>query len=190
MSEAILFSPHHDDAELFSAYACLRYKPLVVVCFGDATVQADRGITAAMRREETSAAMDVLGCEWDELPITDHTDPASLVDAEQVLEACMEELRDSGRWSHVIAPAWEHNGHEGHNMVANTVTRVWRDVQVTRYTTYTRGGGRTITDREVAPEPGWRATKLKALACYSSQIEERSTRSWFCHPDMLREFVA
>ncbi|MDH4038584.1 MAG: PIG-L family deacetylase [Candidatus Krumholzibacteria bacterium] len=189
MSEAILFSPHADDESLFAAYMCLRYKPLVVVCFGDMRAQHHLGINAGERTAETSAAMDVLECEWDMLPITDRVDPASLSLAREQLVACMEELRDSERWTTVIAPAWEHNGHEGHNLVADCATKVW-GTNIIRYLTYMRGSGRTTSGLEVTPEPGWRALKYRALACYASQIEERSTRPWFADTNVLREWQA
>lgn len=186
-SKAILFSPHSDDAELFSAYQCLKHKPLVVVCFESHQQHQRHGITHKQRVQETSAAMDVLECQWDQLPISDHTDDFSVAHNRGLLLGCMEELRDSNRWNIVIAPAWEHNGHEGHNLVADCATQVFNTT--IRYMTYSRGNGRSRSSREVAAKPGWATKKLRAMACHQSQIELGDTRPWF-GGEWWREWVA
>jgi hypothetical protein len=56
------------------------------------------------------------------------------------------------------------------------------------FATYIRGEGRTVTDRPVVGSPDQIGRKLRALACYRSQIAEPSCQPWFL--DGLTEYLA
>jgi hypothetical protein len=89
----------------------------------------------------------------------------------------------------VWAPMQEEKGHEQHNLVAWAAEVVFGG-RVRSYATYSRGSGRTRTDNEVIPKPDWPALKLRAMACYASQINLDNCQPWFRSDDMLREWIA
>lgn len=158
----ILISPHSDDESLFGAFTILREKPLVIIVT-DSARQAVKGITAAQRREETIAAMKILGAEVQFLGIPDDQLAASLW------------------WTllpqaeHIYMPAYEEDGNRDHNWIAKSRPD---GGNVTRYLTYTTHGKSTGGNR-VPFEPEWVGLKLQALACYKSQIAEPSTCEHF-----------
>lgn len=156
----LLLSPHHDDAELFASYACLRYRPHVVVCFTGGT----RYGATDVRQAETAAAMRILGCEWSAL-------------YEQTDRAAYLESLDPAR---VFAPMPEPDGNAEHNFVGELALDLWPD-RVTLYTTYTPSG-RTVVGDPVRVEAGWKDLKRRALACYVSQIAHPGTRPHFRRP--------
>ena len=55
------------------------------------------------------------------------------------------------------------------------------------YLTYKRGSMRS-RGTEVPFEPKWAWLKLRALACYQSQVELENTMPWFID-DTFREYV-
>jgi hypothetical protein len=78
-------------------------------------------------------------------------------------------------------------GHEQHNLVAEVARTIFGD-RVQPYLTYVRGQMRT-RGTEVPFEPQWVSRKLRALACYESQIAlTGNTQPWFMD-DTLREYV-
>lgn len=181
---ALLLSPHHDDAELFACFQCLRHRPRVIVCTTP-KLQEQFGVDAAERESETGAAMEILGCQWEQL---------TFFDTEENL---FEPLRDwlrldidwSGKPATVIAPSYEDGGQPQHNAVAQAATEVFGD-NIIRYLTYTRYGGRSMNGTLVEPdEPEWIALKLQALACYRSQLRVPNCRPWFYDQLDLREFL-
>ena len=91
-----------------------------------------------------------------------------------------------GDWEHVYAPAVEDGGHEQHNLVGSEALLRYGNT-VRPYLTYRRGSMRSH-GREVMPEPGYVAAKMRALACYETQIELVATRPWFMD-DTLREYM-
>lgn len=155
----LLLSPHHDDAELFASYVLLRHRPFVAVCFAGSPRYGD----PATRRQETSEAMRILGCDWGKLPEGDLRSEL----------ACFAP-------THVWAPLPEPWGNCAHNLVGGLAAELWPD-RVTFYTTYTTAG-RTVIGDPVPVEPGWPDLKRVALACYRSQIEHPSTRPHFERP--------
>lgn len=171
----LFLSPHADDETLFGAFTIQREHPLVVVVF-DGVVQGRRGdaITPEMRRRETLDAMLELGA----LP------PLFLgySDADRAHETLEESLRDLNRRHKpevVWAPAVEKGGHEQHNLVGELADKIFPNVE--HYMTYRRLEGKS-TGRLVPVEPGMISAKLRALACYGSQIDHRDNR-----PHFLRE---
>lgn len=185
MSHVVLLAPHHDDETLFAAFQILRVKPLVIICTR-ALVQEQRGytfqrdgetlpITPLQRELETAAAMDVLGVEWEQWDIPDNQG-GTMHPLRNKIEAL------AADYYHCIAPAFEPGGHDDHNLVAayaNVAFESDEDNRLTRYLTYTRSHGRSTGGQRVEFEPGWPALKMRALACYESQIQHPSTRDHF-----------
>lgn len=161
----------NDDAELFAAFSCLRYRPDVVVCLRSYVEEARYGVTAETREAETAAALEILGCSWEQWPYRDDRPiPGDFFDL-------LMTRRDD--YDRVFAPAVEDGGHEHHSKIGQVAEAVFGD-RVVSYLTYTRHGGRSRDGVEVVPEPGWIAKKSRALACYRSQI---------ALPDMAPHFV-
>lgn len=171
---SLFLAPHNDDETLFGAFTLLAHKPDVVVVLRS-QVQDDRyGIKAVDREDETAAAMRVLGCEWKQLPWRDSDPPWD------VIESGFVPFRHG--YEVVFAPAAEEGGHDHHNALADLADRVWGD-RVQHYMTYTREGkseGRTLVPFDLE----WITLKLRAMACYRSQIE---TREAGCFPHFMRD---
>lgn len=171
---AVLFAPHRDDETLFASFTCLREKPDVIVCLdagGDVT--------------ETNAAMEVLGCVWMQWPFrAQHPDWDSI--REQIAIQALE-------YDHCFAPepAWVANGHEPHratpdgwgvlqhDRIGQFALEAFGPDRFTGYHTYTRWGGKVREGIEVAYEPEWLLFKLRALACYRTQIMYEATAPHF-----------
>lgn len=155
---------------------------MVVICL-KSQVQEDRGgPTAALREKETQSALWWLGQpSWRQGQIldTDPRGPDRLADE-------LEHLNFVHAPDRVWAPAWEVQGHEQHNVVAEAASSIFGDM-VQPYLTYQRGSMRT-RGTEVPFEPSWVWSKMRALCCYRSQIELDATRAWFVD-DTLREYV-
>lgn len=186
---AILLSPHHDDAELFAAYTLLRHRPHVIVCT-ESHAQEGAGITQKQREAETDQALAILGCTWHQWPVPDTRAADRLVEMRAWLRSWLPENNSGRTANHVFAPMVEDEGHEHHNLIGKLALDIFGRGRVTAYATYRRGEGRTHTETEVLPEPGWRALKLRALSYYVTQIDLAGTRPWFAQEDMLREWVA
>jgi LmbE family N-acetylglucosaminyl deacetylase len=180
---ALLFQPHSDDAALFAAFTCLHHRPHVVTVLAS-QLQWDRGtgIKAAEREAEDACAIESLGCTVEHWPYPDSApDWGAVENAMRLVDERLQPER-------VFAPAPEPDGHEQHNAVGNLAHDVFGQ-RVTGYLTYRREHGRSRSENEVAFKPSWPALKLRALACYESQIQEPSTRAWFLEL-CLREWVA
>lgn len=177
---ALLLEPHQDDAVLFAAFTCLRHRPLVVTVLAS-QLQADRGtgITNERREAENAHALGLLGCEVEQWGYPDSGPDWTAV------QWAMRSLAGEGEFELVFAPAVEDGGHEQHSEVGRIALQVFGD-RVRPYLTYRRGHGRTV-GQEVVPQPEWIGLKLRAMACFASQIAEPSTRPWFL--DGIREYV-
>lgn len=151
----LFLAPHSDDETLFGAFTVLRERPLVAV-----VMQME-----PERRKESRAATQILRAKIDFL---DWKQERPLVEL----------LRTFGQPEMVYAPASEERGNTDHNTVSEAARRAFE--HVTYYLTYTEAGKSTGTP--VPFEPGWPLLKLKALACYESQINRAS-----CQPHFLRE---
>jgi len=177
----LLFAPHNDDEALFCSFVIQREKPLVVIVF-DGHVQAKRGapITAQQRRTESLAAMDELGA----IP------PLFLgySDAEEVPATFADNIRnliERHKPEKVFAPAVEEGGHHQHNIVGRVVRAVFP--KTTHYMTYTSSG--KSLGVPVSAEPDMIRRKLRALACYQSQIELANCRDHF-QRDLIEYYQA
>ncbi len=174
----LLLSPHNDDEVLFAGYTVARETPLVLVVF-DSFVQPSRGFAEAgivQRRNETLIGVTMLTDGRSKVRfcgLRDDTnyDPKDIF--QSICQTVPEDIEE------VWAPAFEKDGHDGHNAVALAADNFACPTQ--RYTTYTRTLGRTRTPNIVKPEGSHVRKKLRALSMYKSQIdvEELGCRSWF-----------
>lgn len=177
---SLLLAPHNDDETLFASFICLREKPHVIVVF-KSQVQEDRfGITAATREAETDAAINILGCSWEQWNHRD-SDP----DWATIETALYDKGSELGP-TRVYAPAWEKNGNQQHNSVSSLATQIFDD-RVTDYLTYTTAG-KSTWGVPVAYEPEWVARKTAALACYRSQASLANCAEHFLRDQ--HEYVA
>lgn len=169
----LFLSPHNDDETLFGAFTIMRERPTVCVVF-DSYVQPSRGIRgceAHIRKSETLLALRELTegpfCVVPEVflrlsDINDWTNDVYKISNTLSLFKQVEEV-----W----APAFEHDGHTHHNVVAQAADVAFPG-KVTHYLTYTRTNGKSRSNVEVKPRTGDDiARKLKALACYKSQLQ-------------------
>lgn len=178
----VLLAPHNDDETLFASFVILRFRPHVVVCFRSERQQAV-GIDDVTRETETAAAMGILGTTWEQCPISDKAPDESALCAYLAASFVPDEV------GIVFAPLHEEGGHEQHNLVADVAARAFPGKQIVRYTTYRRGWPVTRTRTPIPFDPTWPALKLRALACYQSQISLPDTAPWFLD-NGLREFYS
>lgn len=167
----LFISPHNDDETLFGAFTILRERPLVLIVT-DSARQASKGITAEQRRIESQNALRVLGAPSAFLGIQDRDLEAWDLDTK--LSHFLEEF---GPFSHAYYPALEKDGNVDHNLISRVCDRIFAGIS-TRYLTYTTAGKSRSANR-VEFSPPWIQSKLKALACYRSQILEPSTLDHF-----------
>ncbi len=159
---SVFLSPHHDDAVLFGSFTLIREHPLVVTVF-DSYIQPSRGhkhcSTEARELEDHCAITEVLGCNLSFLGFRD--DAPDWYGIENAL------YKLSPQPERVYAPAFEETGNEQHNKLAIVANRVFGE-SVRYYKTYTKF--EKAKGVPVPFEPRWVALKLKAMACYESQI--------------------
>jgi LmbE family N-acetylglucosaminyl deacetylase len=164
----ILLSPHNDDETLFAAYTLIRHRPRVIIVT-DSYIQFNRGdnITAEQRREETMQAMEILGCPVEFWGLRDDK-----LSATEIVHKC----KQIGPQNEVFAPAVQ-GGNPQHDLVGQLAQKIFP--KFTLYTTYTRTELWTRGTREIVPTENEKELKLKALACYQSQINLLATRHHF-----------
>lgn len=156
----------------------------MITVLSDATYQQSRfGILKEQRMNENGQALFWLQAsdEWRLLNFSDENpDWKQVEDHLFMLDAAhLPEI--------VLAPMYEVGGHCQHNALALAAIEVFGG-RCRGYATYKRGHTRTQTDFEVPHEPEWPAKKLRAMACFASQINLANTRPWFSNWD--REFMA
>lgn len=177
---AILFAPHGDDETLFAAFTCMRERLHVIVCSHDANPEIREE-----RSRETTNAITILGCSHHEWPMS-----AADMDWHQARE-WMENWNSPERVDsppkRVFAPAVHPEGHEQHNRIGALALAVYGD-KVIPYCTYAPRGQRQEGRLPVVATPEMIARKLRAIACYRTQIENPSTRPWFYDLLDLREW--
>lgn len=178
---ALLLEPHQDDCALFAAFTAHAEKPHVVTVLRS-VVQERRGISGQTREWENKHAMHELGCQWGQWPFSD-SDP----DWDAIRDAIVGAAATYGR---VLAPHPEDGGHEHHNRIGEIAREAFGAGRVTCYVTYANGRQRNNDGlgEKVIPTPDAVQAKLRALACYRSQIAEPSTGHHFTdHP--LTEWI-
>lgn len=175
---SIFVSPHDDDHALFGAFTCLREHPILVVVF-DGHLQGQRGlpVTWQERASETAIAADILECS--RVVRLGFSDAGRMPSPAMIMEAIR--MHISGL-DHLYIPAIEDDGHEQHNRVGGLCEF---STPHTRYATYTRNGGKTVTASPVPILKGeWIASKLQALSVYKSQMNMDPRMG--CAPHFLR----
>lgn len=155
----LFLAPHNDDETLFGAFTIIRENPVVCVVFDSHMQQIPAG--AGVRRQETMLAMQELCAKSPVFLGMPDNDPIPLLKPK-----LQHEFPDP---EHVWAPAIEQDGHFDHSLVGRIADEIWPG-KVTHYLTYRRGIGKSRSRQEVPYEPEWILRKLRALACYSSQI--------------------
>lgn len=165
-----LLSPHDDDAALYAAITCLRVKPLIVIVT-DSYVQPARGevgCSAEERAEETRKANAILGCPTFRLGLHDGD-----LTRENVEKALADTIPTQAVG--IYAPALE-GGHPHHDIVAQAAANVFGRDNLSCYSTYSKLSQYREADLQPVGtnEIEWTREeydlKLKALACYESQI--------------------
>ncbi len=169
-TKAVFFSPHNDDESLFGAFTLLRERPHVVVVLRS-FVQEAQGVTYRQREAETAAAMEILGCTWEQWGFPD-TAPYWDEIRPRMRDLFLRGVRN------VWAPAQCATGHPQHNMVGKLVGHVWPQARF--YTTYSlRPSRRQTTEHPIEHEPWMVDLKRRALDCYRSQLGLRWQRPHF-----------
>ena len=169
---ALVLEPHHDDAVLFSSWNAIRHRAHIVTVLRSVN-QEGMGITHGEREAESSLAAQILGCrhsQWQE--------PDSAPDWERI-EVELRAYEAALAPEHVFAPWPEaRGGNQQHDAIGALAASVFPG-RVTHYTTYRTGGPRT-TGTPVPYEREWVLLKLRALACFRSQIRLGPVR-FFAH---------
>jgi LmbE family N-acetylglucosaminyl deacetylase len=173
----LFLSPHNDDETLFGAFTILREsKDLIVAIVFDSQVQVNAGNATCGRTErrlETLEALSILGISSPLL-----TAFLGFPDDRPILSWSFfaDAVHKIGEFESVYAPAVEDGGHDQHNFVGRMADMFFPN-RVTHYMTYTNRGKSIGTP--VRYEADWPVRKLRALACYTSQIALPSTRDHF-----------
>lgn len=190
---SLLLSPHNDDEGLFAALLIQRHNPVVVVCL-QSFKQGAAGHHNT-RELETAAALDILGCKhWSQWSFPDVSPPWSAI------RDAITDLAD--KFDHVFAPEprWERNQHtpdaiaDGygiahHDAIGQYALDAFGRDRFTGYLTYTKFGGRDTDGDPLEDVPAEHIqAKLRALACYRSQIALAATRPHFL--SNLNEYVS
>ena len=182
-----MLAPHHDDESLFAAFLVQEWNADVIVCFSPMSEERLHGQDPAKRLQEFWTACDYLGAgKQHSLDLSNETaNGLAAVRLPKMLRQV-----EMGEHERVYAPAFEINGQEQHNIVAQAAIEVYGAERVRHYTTYTRSGGRTTTDQPVEFDARMVSRKLRAMSAYRSQIDLLSTRGWFVDHPPIREYLA
>lgn len=183
----LIVSPHNDDAALFTAFAAQQYRPLILTVF-DSFVQSNRladGPTRDMRRAEDANAAKELGCEIEFGGVRDDAKDADL--RSLIYPVLLNYANAEEVWLPAVEPQ---GGHAQHDAIGQVGTDIFGR-KVHFYLTYSRTFGKSTWGRQVAIENGdWIAGKLRAMACYQSQLRDKRLG---CQPHFTRdlnEYVA
>jgi len=186
----LLISPHCDDESLFCAFTlCREAADIQVVVVFDGHIQAARGeaVTWPERRAETERALWELGVKKDPIFLGYSDNAVSLLAIDNHMGHLSTTLKPGDT---VYFPWQEPGGHEQHNLIGSICESNfgrWEGVLMKHYLTYTRHG-KSTGGKEVIPEPDWIILKLRALACYKSQITVANCREHFMRG--LHEYYA
>lgn len=185
----LLLAPHYDDEILFASYTLMRHRPTIWFVFAPQS-RAER----ETRGRESKTAMAQLGLSLEisavgayegegiagSLPdrLAQYLPPVDLLDRDP----------DTMYFDHVFAPAVYASGHLEHNSVGEVALEIYGKDRVTSYETYSRDAGRRQGGHLVEPTPDMIERKLRALACFRSQIEHPARRPWFYDMLDMREW--
>lgn len=175
----IFISPHNDDAVLFGSFTIQREKLMVLTVF-DSYRQVERGHEAcsrSARRREDTQAMKELGQDDVFFGGVPDNLPPDLI--EKAVRLTFEDYAALEIW----VPAEEQGGNEQHNLVARVGPEMFPRAKTHRYLTYTAAGKSTF-GVPVQCTGAMVRKKLRALACYQTQIEIDELGTW---PHFLRD---
>jgi LmbE family N-acetylglucosaminyl deacetylase len=187
----LFVSPHNDDEVLFGAFTLMTEKPYVAVVY-DSYIQDERGLPGCYwknRRSETIAACAVLGIPSEHIFFLGFPDNKPEVPGQiasrlltvkhlvslQTNPAILED------WETVYAPVqYSPKGNAQHNKVGIACAIAFSASQLKFYHTYT-ASGKVIGNKRVPVPENMPAVqlKLRALAEYTSQLAQWSTRDHF-----------
>lgn len=166
----LFLSPHQDDSVLFSSYTLLREKPCVV-SITHSTLQGDNGYERIL---EEYKAMRILG-----VPIM-----FLGIDEDKLTDSILyDELYPLYTEDVVYIPEYEVNGNPQHNIVNRVAKNIFPNIK--EYKTYTGLEDRTI-GKEIIPTDEELELKKKAMACYTTQINNPNTSHYF---NTTKEYV-
>lgn len=172
VNDVIFLSVHNDDEALFASYSLMRIRPLVIV-ITDSHIQPERGhkgCTAEIRRKETVAAMNIIGCPVVFLGIKD---------TELTEEILRERLKGFNPETFYI-PAIHEGGNPQHNLVGKVALELFGYKKCERYCTYVNGDFNIVQGGwEIKPTHTEMEIKNKMLDCYKSQLSLPSTAPHF-----------
>lgn len=183
----VFLDPHGDDSALFASFTIQREAALVIVVY-DSYIQVNRGNLSCdrdTRRHETMGAMQCLLGNKADVRFAGLRD-----DVEHSLEEIAMAIHHVLP-SHVEktwVPAWEPKGHQHHNLVSLAAESLFQQDSIRHYMTYTTAG-KSRGHEVPIPYGCWVRNKLKALACYRTQIDVERVG---CRPHFLadlREFT-
>lgn len=175
----LILAPHHDDVALFSAFNAIRHRAHVVVVFRSVKQEALYGITHEEREAEERAALSILGCTFEQWEFPD--DDPDWRGVEMRVASWQSECE------HYFVPVVELIGGNGqHSEVGNLAYQTLDRERVTSYLTYTQRG-KSDWGKPVEYEPDWVPLKLRALACYRSQMRTNAAEHFMRG---LHEYVA
>jgi len=195
MVKTLFISPHNDDEALFGSFIIQQELPEVWVVLDGITQRAEgkTNCTSEARRQESIAAVEILlGINYKSHQSIQFFGDQDYDPDWNRVSRLMESLSKQG-FSTVYAPYPEPHPshHKQHNQIGILATKVFPH-SLLFYTTYTRYHGKTGTSTPNARE--WKPTdglqiqkKLRALACYKSQMDVMGCREHFMRD--LREYV-
>jgi LmbE family N-acetylglucosaminyl deacetylase len=177
---AALLVPHADDETLFASSFIMRYDPDIYVCY------LPRGEDEReTRKNELQDALKELHGDYGYTWIGGYEGEPALRSLEERLinwrppPSFLDRKRHAVYYDHIIAPCPYEDGNVEHNLVGALAIKIYGPAYVTLYHTYGCSQGRVRLDNEVVLEPSEVSRKLRALACYRSQIEHEARRMWF-----------
>lgn len=182
--KALFISPHDDDSTLFGAFSIMRDNCDVLVVY-DSYVQVTRGADWCDRRtrhNETDKSLAVMG-------IGHHKRCGLRDDVAYEVDRLRDGFNFIG-YDRFYIPRYHSEGHAQHNLVSLAAQRAVEKLEPYRsvifYGTYTTQGKMKLAT-EVVPTPDMIQRKLRALACYESQIRLENTREHFLRE--LKEYI-
>ncbi len=168
--DIIALVPHNDDESLFLSFTLMRRKPLVVVVT-DSWIQhlrGDKGCGPQERRNETIAAMKLVGCPVLFMGIPD----------EQLTEDVLRERLKDFNPETIYIPALQ-GGNPHHDIVNKVALELFGRQRCEQYSTYSKTQLYIPEGYEIKPTQIEMELKNKMLDCYTSQINLPSTAPHF-----------
>jgi LmbE family N-acetylglucosaminyl deacetylase len=182
---ALLLAPHYDDEILFAAYTLMRERPQIAWVF-----PPRNHLDHLDRRGESHDALLALGISFASVQTRFESVCYEGALGEDAWPYGLVEHLHDVEYDMVYAPAPHDHGHHEHNVVGRVALDTLGAERVTWYQTYTRTKGRQKYGNLVEPDPDMIARKLRALACFTTQIAHPARRPWFYELLDMREWHA